>query len=536
VILTVPHPEEAPWPTLGPLVCAWIKKFLVHGPGDLRGEAARIDDEKRALIYRAYEVYPEEHPKAGRRRFRRVGISLRKGSAKSEFAAWLAAAELHPRAPVRCAGFDRKHRPLGRGVKDPYIPLVAYTEEQSEDLVYGALKVILELSPVAHDFDIGLERIMRVGGDGKAVALASAPDARDGARTTFSVMDETHRWNVPRLRSAHRTMLANLPKRRAGEPWNLEITTAPAPGEDSIAERTMEYARAVVDGRIADSELFFFHRQAGDGYDLADVEQVRAAVLEASGPVAEWSDIDGIVAQWQDPTADRTYLERVWLNRLVRSADRAFDFAAFRELAAPKLVPARALITLGFDGSRYNDATALVGCDIATGYEWVLGVWEKPFGSGDDWEVPQSDVEAVMADAFKTYDVFRLYADPPYWDTTVAKWAGEYGEERVVAWPTLRSRKMADAIRSFDTAIRTAELTHDGHDAFVRHIGNCYRRQLAVRDDQGTYMWTIQKERHDSPNKIDVAMAAVLAWEARRDALTLGAKPTGSGAVEVWVA
>jgi phage terminase large subunit-like protein len=49
-----------------------------------------------------YEIYPQGHTQAGRRRFKRVGLSLAKGLAKTEFAAWIAACELHPDAPVRC--------------------------------------------------------------------------------------------------------------------------------------------------------------------------------------------------------------------------------------------------------------------------------------------------------------------------------------------------------------------------------------------------------------------------------------------------
>jgi phage terminase large subunit-like protein len=135
---------------------------------------------------------------------------------------------------------------------------VAYTEEQSEDLAYGALRVILELSDVAEDFDIGLERILRKGGDGKAVALATAPDARDGARTTFQHFDETHRFTLPRLVQAHRAMLANIPKRRLADAWSLETTTAPEPGTGSVAEATMNYAKAVAVGTITDSRLFFY--------------------------------------------------------------------------------------------------------------------------------------------------------------------------------------------------------------------------------------------------------------------------------------
>jgi hypothetical protein len=105
---------------------------FVFGPGDLRGQPYRLDQEKKMLLAKMYELYPEGHRQAGRRRFRRVGISLRKGSAKSELAAAIAAAELHAEAPVRFIEW-KGGKPKGSGVTDPYIPLMAYTEEQSEE-------------------------------------------------------------------------------------------------------------------------------------------------------------------------------------------------------------------------------------------------------------------------------------------------------------------------------------------------------------------------------------------------------------------
>jgi phage terminase large subunit-like protein len=520
--LVVPPLDAEPWPSLGGQVCAWIEANLVFGPGDLRGQPARIDPEKRALIYRMYEVFPKGHPNAGRRRFKRVAVSLRKGSAKTELLAWVAAAELHPDGPVRTVGWNEHGQPIGGGVTDPYIPMVAYTEEQSDELAYGALRVILQYSQVAADFDIGLERIMRVGGDGKAVSLATAPDARDGARTTFQCFDETHRFTLPRLKQAHRTMMANIPKRKLSDAWSLETTTAPAPGEGSVAEDTMEYARKIADGSAADARLFFFHRQAGDQHDLTTKTGVRAAVIEASGPIAEWSDVDGIVEQWDDPTADRAYLERVWLNRLVRASDRAFDANKWRENARPEFtVPDGSLITLGFDGARYHDSTAIVATHVESGYQWIVGLWECPLGV-ERWETPEHEVEAALADVMARYDVWRMYCDPPYWETHVAKWAGEYGAERVMRWPTTRTAPMAAAIRSYDTSIRAGEVTHSGDRAFARHIGNAVRRVLTLRDDKGERLWTIYKERPDSPHKIDAAMAGALSWEARRDAIAAG--------------
>jgi hypothetical protein len=503
-VLSVPELESKPWPTLGPLVCQFIVEQLVHGPGDLRGMPAILDDEKRGLIYRMYEVYPKRHAQAGRRRFKRVALSLRKGCAKTELSAWIAICELHPDGPVRCGGFDKQGNPIGVGVTDPYIPMIAYTEEQVEELAYGALRVILEESALKHDFDIGLERVIRKGGGGKCEPLASSPSATDGARTTFQVFDETHRMVRPRLKAAHRTMLANIPKRKLSDAWSLETTTAPQPGEGSIAEDTMRFAQEIAEGKLKDPKLFFFHRQASDHHDLKTVRGVRAAVREASGPVASWSDIDAIVDQWKDPTADLAYLERVWLNRPVQSSQRAFDATRWAALARPSTVPAGAAITLGFDGSRYYDATALVGTEILTGFQFVCGVWERP-ENVKHWEVPKPEVDDAVAAAFNTYTVWRMYADPPYWEETVATWAGKYGKERVVEWWTNRQRPMAYAVRGFTNAIKDGSLSHSGDPRVRRHIGNAHRRAIHQLDDQGLPLWVIQKERKDSPLKIDAA-------------------------------
>lgn len=526
MILTVPR-DPALYPTLGPQVCDFIETNLVFGPGDLRGQPVRLDDEKVALIYRMYEVFPRGHPFAGRRRFKRVGISLPKGVGKTELAAWIAACELHPDAPVRCVGFTPSGEPIGGGVTDPYVPLVAYNETQSAELAYETLRVVLERGPLKDDFDIGLERITRRTGDGKAVSLASSPSSRDGARTTFAIADETHWWTLPRLKQAHQTLLANLAKRKIADPWMLEITTAPEPGAGSVAELTMEYATAVADGRVQDAALFFFHRQAGDSHDLDSLEGARAAVLEASGPSAAWRDIEGILALWKDPTIDRAYWERVWCNRLVRGAEQAFDVDLWhaRTAAPPPPLEPGTRIVLGFDGAQFRDSTAIVGTEIETGYQWLAGLWECPPGRDlkrYPWQVPAEEVDATMHALFARFDVWRLYADPPYWQTWIAKWAGEFGAERVIEWWTNRTRPMTAALEGFETAIRDGRLRHDGSRDLARHIGHARKHELPQRDEDGRALWLIRKDRPDSPHKIDAAMAAVLAWEARTDAIAAG--------------
>ena len=44
-------------------------------------------------------------------------------------------------------------------------------------------------------------------------------------------------------------------------------------------------------------------------------ETVRAAVLEASGEAASWSNVDAIVEAFFEPNTDQARWERLWLNR-----------------------------------------------------------------------------------------------------------------------------------------------------------------------------------------------------------------------------
>ncbi len=523
MIIMVPQ-DAALYPTLGPQVCAFMEENLVFGPGDLLGDPLVLDDERRFLIYRFYELFPKGHARAGRRRFTRCGLSLAKGRAKTELAALIAACELHPDAPVRFTGWTAGGEPIGGPVRDPYIPMIAYTEEQSDELAYGALMKILERSHVKDDFDIGLERIIRRKGDGKAQSLASSPSARDGARTTFSVFDETHRWTLPKQKAAYQTMSNNMPKRAIANPWLLETTTAPEPGAGSVAEDTMEFAIAVHEGRIKDASLFFFHQQASESHDLTTEEGQRAAVIEASG-AARWRDTDEVVEKLKDPKVDRQLWARLWCNMLVKGGTQAFDVPRWKELHRPEyLVADGELIAIGFDGAKNFDSTGIVCTEVATGYQWKAGVWERPADIPREkfWQVPIAEVDAVMRGLFENFDVWRLYADPPYWQEQIAIWRGVWGEERVIDWWTNRDRQMTTAIEGFRTAITDGTLSHDGDADVIRHIGNARKRELHRIDEQGQRLYVIQKERSDSPHKMDLAMCSVLSWEARTDAIAAG--------------
>ena len=536
-VFVVPPLDEEPWPTLGRSVCDLIEERAVFGPGSLKGQPARLDAEKRAVIYKAYEVYPRRHELAGRRRFRRVRISWRKGTAKTELLGWVAFAELHPEAEVRFDGWDADGNPVGRPVRDPYIPLLAYIKDQVEELAYNVLYVVCTEGPDVDLFDASLERIIRLGdrgqADGKAVPLSQSPNARDGARTTWQGYDETHRLDMPRHLAAYETMEANLPKRPLDDPWSMGVTTAGVPGGGSVAEQDKDEAEAIARGEVEEPELFYFHREAGPQHDMTTLAGRIEAVREASGPAAGWSDLRGIARQWDRPKADRRYLERVWCNRWTQAESQAFDARRWiHDLARPgAVIPDQAMVTVGFDGSRWKDTTALVVTDVATGLQVRTGLWVPQELQGG--EVPVAQVDGAVVDVFRRWRVLRFYGDPAAgWNDALARWAGDHGPKVVAEFYTDSRglRRTATACRAYAAAIRAGEVGNDGDEVFARHIGATHKRDIHQLDEDGTPLWVIEKERHDSPNKIDLAMAGVLSWQARLDAIAAGlAVPAETG-------
>lgn len=528
-VLAVPELEgvEDRWPTLGPQVVDWINTYGRYGPGELAGQPYTVTPDFAAFLYRAFEVYPADHRNAGRRRFKRCYLEERKGTAKTEKAMLVAFAESHPDAPVRCDGFDADGEPVGVGVKSPYIPLVSYTQEQTEDLGYNVLRQIIAESELAGDYDIGLERILlldhRGREAGKIVPLAGSPNARDGARTTFQHFDEPHRMTLRRLISSHSTMVENTYKRVGADAWTFYTSTAGDPNEESVARQMRQYAEAVARGDVDDPRLWFFSRFADEGRSMETPDEVREYLLEASGPNASWSgDIDGLVSRWFEPGTDRSYYRRVWGNEWVAGGAKAFSRSRWDELAVEKGWPDKgALVVLGFDGSRFDDHTGLIGVEVETGHVFTVGHWVA-----DADGIAEADVDTAVEAAFDRWDVWRLYADPPRWESSLDRWKGAYGERRIIDWHTQRWRQMSEACRLFGKAIADGDLTHDGNAALAEHVGNAYRHNEPAYDEDDEPLWTVRKERADSPNKIDLAVCAVIAWEARGDAVAAGAKPS----------
>lgn len=546
IVPPITRTEKRDWATLGDPVAEWIEANAVYGPGSKFGQAVVVSDELYAWLLRAYQIFPHDHPRAGRRRFDLCSVEQTKGTGKTENAISIGQAEFHPSAPVRCAGWRRNGRgwiPIGGPVPYPRLIFFAYSEDQVQRTAFGRFRQAIEKSKHASDYHVTLDKIILLGAGGspagEAYPLAVSPASADGDLPTWQHVDEPHRWDQKRHHDLMSTVEENALKDRDADAWMMATSTAGRAGANSVQEDILDTAELVARGAAERPGLFFFRRWAPDRMPTTTIEEVEAAILEARGPAASWSgDLPRVVQRFFNPKIDKPYLERVWLGRWIQGGGTAFDPQQWKKLTAPKVdsaparIPRGAFVTAGFDGGRRRDSTGIVVTDFATGLQVVAGFWERPVDAGDDWEMPAAEVDAAMSAVFETYEVWRLYPDPWYWDDWVGVWSSRWGPDVVVPWWTNRDKAMAHALRRFKAAQDGRLLSHDGDARYSAHIANAYKRDLPGRDDEDLELWTIGKERRDSPKKIDLVVAGTLSWEARMDGITAGAKPRAkAGAV-----
>lgn len=521
--------------SLGWLLLAWLEYFAVHGPGDVQGEPVRHGDEYSGFIADCYALDPE-----GRRLYDSVFLSRPKGCDKSglggrfglteafapcRFAGWAHGGEIY-RDPWGL-GFAYEYQPgepMGRPVKVPYIRCLA-TEEGQTGLVYDTIYYNLTEGPLTHvpGVDVGLTRVLLPGG-GEITPSTASSASKDGGKETFCDFDESHLYIHPDLRRMYQTVTRNLRKRKkiAGT-WFLEMTTMFAPGEESVAEGTYRLSEQIEAGKTRRERLLVDHRW-GECDDPADEAALRAGIREAYGDAMAWNDLDGLVDEFYDLRAHITDSRRYFLNAETETSDAwlaAREWDPCADLLT--VMTDRELVTLGFDGSVSDDATALVACRVADGHLELVACEERPADAPTGWQVDQAAIDAAVAAAFERYDVAGFFADPPHWQDYIDRWTAQYAgglrvkasQSHPIEWWTNRPSIMVSALERFREAVVSKRLTHDGSTLLRRHVLNA-RRRVSRSGIQ------IAKEYPGSPRKIDAAMAAVLAYEARADAVAAG--------------
>lgn len=552
--------------SLGWLAVDWIEQLCVRGNGDVIGQQVKklIDDYVRFIVM-IYAISEE-----GKLLHTSGFLSRSKGWGKSEIAAYVGLFDaLGPSRFDHYATRGEKYvcpygtgyeyyyqegEPVGKHMNTPIVQCVA-TEEGQAGEVYSTIHLNCSDGPLAAAFpnknDVGLTRI-NIPGGGFIKPISAKGDSKDGGKTTLALLDETHLWKTNELQNLYKTIDRNLQKRRgtAGT-FMLETSTMFAEGEDSVAEQAYNAIQTIREGKFKGRirQLFDHRYGAIEPDDLSDPDKVRTALVEAYDEALEWNDLESMVDQVMDlrSGADVTATYRYWFNdkfaveaawiapwewAAVGPAGVNADESDENYLPMPPDIKPGDVITLGFDGSRkrnkgVTDATAIIACRVSDGVVFPIGIWEQPpnWHGEDGWEVPVADVMARFRYAFKTYKVVALYADPAYWQESIRALEAKYGPSLQVKassqhpceyWMTggVAKRTVATIDRT-EEAILQRELRHFDDPVLTSHVLNCRRKETNAGRQLG-------KDTPNSARKIDGAIAMILAWQARLDAVSKG--------------
>ena len=372
-------------------------------------------------------------------------------------------------------------------------------------IVFGTARRMVELDPE-------LSRLLKLYRDviefektGSVYRVLSAEAyTKEGLNPHLVLFDEVHAqpnrelWDVMALAMGARR-----------EPMLVGITTAgvktDATGKDSLCYGLYQYGQRVASGEIDDPSFLMSWwepadvtadhrhedtwREANPGYDdLVAAEDFRTAVRKT--PEAEY----------------RTKRCNQW----VSTAEAWLPAGVWDACHLDREIPAGADVVLGFDGSFSNDSTALlVVSDEGTPHIDVVQCWERPIAAGNDWRVPIIEVEEAIRQACRRWQVREIACDPFRWARTTQVLEDE--GLPVVEFPQSPAR-MVPATQRFYEAIINRTVTQSGDPRLARHLGNC----ILKVDQRGS---RLAKDSKNSPRKIDLAVAAVMALDRASQAI-----------------
>lgn len=490
------------FPTLGYVVGDWIEDQCVIPDGAHAGDPYTLTEEMWRFLVFHYRLTTE-----GKFFYRRSQLVRPQKWGKGPLSAAIICAEAD--GPVLFAGWDAYGEPVGKPWATPWIQVTAVSQDQTDN-VWRCLQPMIEMGPLAEAIpDTGETRINLPGG-GRIEPVTASARSRLGQRITLSVQDETHSWVETngglRLADNQRRNLAGMGGRA------VETTNAWDPAELSVAQTTAESPR---------KDIYRDH-SLGPPFSLTNKRERRRALKAVYGD-SWWVDLDRIDAEAEELSErDPVQAERFFFNRIVATADAWLDGEVWDSRAEPRDIRDGERIVLGFDGAQYDDWTGFRAETLdPAGYQFTPTygkdrrpcVWDPADFGG---EIPRSEVDTALAELMSKYDVVRVYADPPYWQSEIDAWAAEYGDKRVLPWETRRDLQMHAALERIVTDIYDGSLSHDGCKLTAVHVRN------AKKDRRRNGLVCIRKDRPGSARKIDLAVTATLAHEAAGDCIAAG--------------
>ncbi|AWN05779.1 terminase large subunit [Mycobacterium phage Priamo] len=467
----------------------------------------------------------------------REGVIRRlKGWGKDPFTAALCLAELC--GPVAFSHFDADGQPVGKPRAAAWITVAAVSQDQTKNTFSLFPAMISKKLKAEYGLDVNRFIIYSAAG-GRIEAATSSPASMEGNRPTFVVQNETQWWGqgpdgkVNEGHSMAEVIEGNMTKVEGSR--TLSICNAHIPGTETVAEKAYVEWQDVMSGKSIDAGMMYDALEAPADTPISEIpsqkedpigfekglEKLREGLLIARGD-STWLPIDDIIKSILSTKNPITESRRKFLNQVNAAEDSWLSPQEWDRLALVdpvfKLQP-KQKITLGFDGSKSNDWTALVACRVDDGMLFVLNVWDPQKHGG---QVPREDVDAAVHSAFARYDVVAFRADVKEFEAYVDQWGRQYKKKlKVNASPNNpvafdmrgQQKRFAFDCERLEDAVIEREVCHDGNPVLRQHVLNAKRHPT-------TYdAVAIRKVTKDSSKKIDAAVCAVLAFGARQDYL-----------------
>lgn len=496
------------FPTLGWDVIEWLEDHFTVPAGELAGQPLRLTDDQKTFFIRLYAL---DIP-TGRPIYRRASRRGAKGRGKSPEGAMFLAAEFC--GPTVFDGYDAAGEPVAIPRHNPLCWAAATAEEQTDN-VYAALREMLADAAIP-GVDVGKTRIEFTDGrPGKIESVTASAGAREGAPTTAVVLDETHLW----FPSRGGDKLARVIRRNLGKTGgkSLEVTNAPALGERSVAELTLEAANKEQAGLLYDSV-----EAAWDTALDPKLEKNRPAVMKAlrqayAGVSTEeggWVDLDRQYEEITDIGTPRPDVLRYYFNIAGKAQNRAFDPTAVRALIKKRRNVSGPKILM-FDGARTRDCAVLSSWTIEpVPHHQVVQVWERPHNPSENYEHPRSEIRAAARDFIADEDCVLFIYDSSFHELSSLydEWVDAYGEAKpdkgtglMVEFPTASGMRMQAAIDRILEDTREGLYTHDGDETILSHLDNA-----VLGKNRGGWR-TLEKEKDSL--KIDGAVTFTFGYD-----------------------
>lgn len=510
--------------SLGWQVINWLYQYVLTPGGPHAGEPFMPTLEQARFLVWWYAVDDE-----GRFRYRQGVLRRLKGWGKDPLAGAMALAELC--GPVEFSHWDSDGNPVGKPKYDPWVQVVAVSQDQTRNTFTMFPSLV---SPqLKEEHGIELHKTLVYDGRGKMIeGVTSSPLALEGKRPTFILQNEIQWWIEQNDGKAMAEVIdGNVTKSAYASCRSLSICNAHVPGQGSVGEEYWDAYLKVAAGQAIDTGVLYDALEAPadtpvseipspdedpEGFE-AGVAALRAGLEVARGD-AVWLDLDTIVSSVLDIRNSVSESRRKFLNQINAAEDTWISTTEWDRLVSDVRLEPGDRVTLGFDGSKSSDHTALVACRVEDGAVFLLRAWDPEKCPGG--EVPREDVDAAVRSAFERFKVVAFRADVHEFESYVDEWGRDFKRKlKVKSSPSnpvafdMRGYKKRFALdcEKFLDAVLEGDLVHDGDPALRWYVGNCHRHPTnydAV---------SVRKESKDSSRKIDGAVSAILAFGARQE-------------------